>query len=262
MYIAIQVRKPNGSGIEWAECSLIIGTGCWVQVFNLILDSSVGLPAGIQSAGHSVPFQRPWFESCIQERKTTCLLSIRKSLACAKASKLRTTKMYTTTSRCESQPAMRVEWAECSLIMGRAIEFKFLVWSSIAQSVCQRFEIRFQRRWFRILHLAEEDNLSPFDSKTPCLCQSIEMNNNNHVRTYVQQPCTYVRTTTMYICTYNNHVRMYVRTFVCTSECMCVCMCVCMSPCIVPVSNNNLMGSTVPASSISFDNFYPISRVL
>ena len=46
-----QVRKPIGSEVEWAECLLIIGTGCRVQVFNLILDSSVGLSAGIQSAG-------------------------------------------------------------------------------------------------------------------------------------------------------------------------------------------------------------------
>ena len=34
------------------------------------------------------------FESCSQQRKTTCLLSIRKSLACARASKLTTTNMY------------------------------------------------------------------------------------------------------------------------------------------------------------------------
>ena len=33
------------SGAKWAECSLNIGTGCWVQVFSLILDSSVGLSA-------------------------------------------------------------------------------------------------------------------------------------------------------------------------------------------------------------------------
>ena len=31
--------------------------------------------------------------------------------------------------------------------------------------------------WVRILHSAEEDNLSPFDSKIACLCQSIEINN-------------------------------------------------------------------------------------
>ena len=34
--------------------------------------------------------------------------------------------------------------------------------------------------WVRILHSAEEDNLSPFDSKIDCLCQSIEINNNNN----------------------------------------------------------------------------------
>ena len=33
----------------------------------------------------------------------------------------------------------------------------------------------------RILHSAEEDDFSPFDSKIACLCQSIEINNNKHV---------------------------------------------------------------------------------
>ena len=42
---------PNGSGVRWAECLLIIGTGCRVHVFSVILDGSVGLSAGIQSAG-------------------------------------------------------------------------------------------------------------------------------------------------------------------------------------------------------------------
>ena len=53
MYVCMQsqVRKPTGSEVEWAECLLIIGTGCRVQVSSLILDSSVGLSAGIQSAG-------------------------------------------------------------------------------------------------------------------------------------------------------------------------------------------------------------------
>ena len=49
VYRQSQVRKPTGSEVEWAECLLIIGTGCRVQVFNLILNSSVGLSAGIQS---------------------------------------------------------------------------------------------------------------------------------------------------------------------------------------------------------------------
>ena len=55
MYIArARCECQNGCGVEWAEDSLIIGTGCQVQVFSLILDSSVGLPAGIQSAGDLV----------------------------------------------------------------------------------------------------------------------------------------------------------------------------------------------------------------
>ena len=45
---------PNGSGFEWAECSLTIRTGCRVQVFSLIRDIPVDLSAGIQSAGDSV----------------------------------------------------------------------------------------------------------------------------------------------------------------------------------------------------------------
>ena len=78
---------------------------------------------------------------------------------------------------------MLVELTECSLIIGTGCRVQVLAWSSIAQSVCQRafslLEIRFQRSfWVRILHLAEEDNLSPFDSIIACLCQSIEINNN------------------------------------------------------------------------------------
>ena len=84
------MRKPNGSGIKWAECSLIIGTGYWVQLYSLILDISVGLPTGIQSAGDSVPETLVRI-SCIQQRKTTCLLSIKKSLTCAWASQFTTT---------------------------------------------------------------------------------------------------------------------------------------------------------------------------
>ena len=57
----------------------------------------------------------------------------------------------------------------------------FLAWSSIAQSVCQwafsLLVIWCLRPWVRILHSAEEDNLSPFDSKIVCPCQSIEINN-------------------------------------------------------------------------------------
>ena len=55
MYHQSQMWKPTSSGVEWAECLLIIGMSYWVQVFCLILDSSVGLSAGVQFAGDSVP---------------------------------------------------------------------------------------------------------------------------------------------------------------------------------------------------------------
>ena len=84
---------PSGSGVEWAECSLIKGTGCRVKTFSLILDSSVGLSTGIHSAGD------PFWET----------------------------------------------------------------------------------PWVRILHSAEEDNLSPFDSKILSLYQSIEISNTKYV---------------------------------------------------------------------------------
>ena len=54
VYRQSQVRKSTDSRVKWAECWLIIGTGCQVQVFSLILDSSVGLSASIQSAGDLV----------------------------------------------------------------------------------------------------------------------------------------------------------------------------------------------------------------
>ena len=93
VYHQSHVRMPNGSGVERADCSLIIGTGCFVKVFSLILDSSVGLSVAIESAGDSVP----------------------------------------------------------------------------------------ETLWVRLMHSAEEDNLSPFHPKIACLCQSIEINNTKHV---------------------------------------------------------------------------------
>ena len=42
-------------------------------------------------------------------------------------------------------------------------------------------ELESETSQLRILHSAEEDNLSPFDSKISCLCQSIKINNNKHV---------------------------------------------------------------------------------
>ena len=93
VYRQSQVRMPNGCGVKWAECSLIIGTGCRVQVLAWFsITQSVCQQAFSLLANRSL--RASGFESCFQQRKTTCLLSIRKSLACARASKLTTTKMY------------------------------------------------------------------------------------------------------------------------------------------------------------------------
>ena len=52
MYVCMYACMA-ASEVKWAECTLIIGTGraVRVQVFSLILDNSVGLWVGIQSAG-------------------------------------------------------------------------------------------------------------------------------------------------------------------------------------------------------------------
>ena len=97
-----QVRMPICTKVRWAECSLIIGTACWVQVlawssiaqavcewtFSLLANWCLRLPS---------------IESCIQQRKTMCLFSIRKSLVCARALKSTTTNMYITRTQCENK---------------------------------------------------------------------------------------------------------------------------------------------------------------
>ena len=79
-------------------------------------------------------------------------------------------------------------WAECSLIIATGCR-SFFAGSSIAQSVCQRafslLSIWCLRPWVWILHSAEQDNLSPFDSNIACLCQIIEINNNKHIYTWL-----------------------------------------------------------------------------
>ena len=69
-----------------------------------------------------------------------------------------------------------VEWAECSLITRAGCRVHFLAWSLIAQSVCKQtislLAIWCLRPWARILHSAEENNLSPFDSNSACLCHA------------------------------------------------------------------------------------------
>ena len=83
------------------------------------------------------------------------------------------------------RPLEAFEWAECSLIIGTGYCFSVLsliLDSSLGLSGIQLAGIQSARdsvpeTLVRILYSAEKDNLSPFDSKIACLCQSIEINN-------------------------------------------------------------------------------------
>ena len=93
--------------------------------------------------------------------------------------------MYIARARCESQLTVGSSGLNARWSKGRAVEFKFFAWSSIAQSVCQQafslLAIWCLRPRVQILHSAEEHNLSPFDLNIACLCQSMEINNNKYV---------------------------------------------------------------------------------
>ena len=96
--------------VEWAECSPSIGMGYWVEVFSLILDMLRRFVSG-----HSVCWRLcsrdPEFEFYLKQRETTCLLSIKKPLACATALISTTTNMYIARARCGSQLELgRVGW--------------------------------------------------------------------------------------------------------------------------------------------------------
>ena len=92
VYRQSQARMPNGSGVRWAECLLIIATGFRVQVFSLILDSSVGLSAGIQSAEDWVS-ETPWGRILHSAEEDLSPFDS-KTLACARTSNITTTNMY------------------------------------------------------------------------------------------------------------------------------------------------------------------------
>ena len=87
-----QVRKPTGSRVEWAECLLTIWTGCrvqvlaWCSIAHSVCQRAFSLPA--------IWGLRPWVETCIQQKKATCLLSIRIPLACARALELTRTDLW------------------------------------------------------------------------------------------------------------------------------------------------------------------------
>ena len=135
VYRQSQVRKSTDSGVKWAECSLIIGTGCRVQVFSLILDSSVGLSASIQSAGDLVsgaPGSNPAFS------KEHNLSPFDLNIAClCQSIEINNNKYVYRQSQVRKSTDSGVKWAECSLIIGtgyRVQVFSLILNSSVGLS--------------------------------------------------------------------------------------------------------------------------------
>ena len=185
VYRQSQVRMPNGSGVRWTECLLIIGTGFRVQVFSLILDSSVGLSTGIQSAGDWVS-ETLWVR-ILHSAEEDNLSPFDSKIAClCQSIEINNNKYVYRQSQVRMPNGSGVRWTECLLIIGTGLRvqvFSLILDSSVGLSA----GIQYAGDWVsetlrvRILHSAEEDNLSPFDSKIACLCQSIEFNNNKYV---------------------------------------------------------------------------------
>ena len=132
VYRQSQVRKSTDSGVKWAECSLIIGTGCRVQVFSLILDSSVGLSASIQSAGDLVLWPRVQILHSAEEHN---LSPFDLNIACLCHSiEINNNKYVYRQSQVQKTTESGVKWAECSLIIGtgcRVQVFSLILDSSV-----------------------------------------------------------------------------------------------------------------------------------
>ena len=184
VYRQSQVRKPTDSEVEWAECLLIIGTGYRVQVFLAwsSISQSVCQQAFSLLANRCL---RPWVR-ILHSAEEDKLSPFDLNIACLCQSIQINNKHVYRQSQVRKPTDSEVEWAECLLIIGTGYRVQvFIAWSSIVHSVCQQaFSLlpnRCLRLWVRILHSAEEDHLSPFDSNIACLCQSIEITNNKHV---------------------------------------------------------------------------------
>ena len=125
VYRQSQVRKSTDSGVQWAECSLIIGTGCRVQVFSLILDSSVGLLASIQSAddlASGAPGSNPAFS-----RGTQLVSFLDLNIAClCQSIEINNNKYVYRQSQVRKSTDSGVKWAECSLIIGTGCRVQVL----------------------------------------------------------------------------------------------------------------------------------------
>ena len=148
VYRQSQVRMPNGSGVKWAECSLIIGTGCRVQVFawSSIAQSVCQRAFSLLEIRFQIP---PWvriLHSAEEDNKVSFRFENRLPVP---EHQINNSKHVYRQRQVWMPNGSGVEWAECSLIIGTGCRVQVFAWSSIAQSVCQRafslLEIRFQR---------------------------------------------------------------------------------------------------------------------
>ena len=211
LYRQSQVRKSIDSGVKWAECSLIIGTGCRVQVFawssiaQSVCQWAFSLLA-IWCLGPRVQI--------LHSAEEHNLSPFDLNIAClCQSIEINNNKYIYCQSQVRKSTDSGVKWAECSLIIGTGCWVQVFALSSIAQSVCQ-WAFSLLAIWclgprVQILHSAEEHNLFPFDLNIACLCKSIEIN-NKYVCMYVclcmhacMHTCMHAY---MHVCMYNKYV--------------------------------------------------------
>ena len=79
-------------------------------------------------------------------------------------------------SKVRKPTGSRVEWAECWLNLGSSSSFSLIIDRSVGLSVgIHSAGDSVPETLVRILRSVEEGNLSPFDFKITCLCQSIKI---------------------------------------------------------------------------------------
>ena len=171
VYRQSQVRKSTDSGAKWAECSLIIGTSCRVQVFAWSsIAQSVCQRAFSLLAIWCLGPRLQILHSAEEHNLSPFDLNI----AClCQSIEINNNKYIYRQSQVRKSTDSGDKWAECSLIIGTSCRVQVFAWSSIAQSVCQR-AFSLLAIWclgprLQILHSAEEHNLSPFDLNIACL---------------------------------------------------------------------------------------------
>ena len=165
-------------------------TGCRIQVFILILDSSLGLTAGIQSARDSIP-ETIWVR---------ILHSAAEDNLCPFDSKIaylcQSIEINNNKHLCMLEPGVKahLQWNQVSWMFTHhrdgllsssfclILDSSAILWVGIPSAG----DLVYQTSHLRILYSAEESNLSPFDSKISCLCQSIKINNNTHISHQIQ----------------------------------------------------------------------------